>query len=195
MYLYSGTMINVAGWWFGTCLILFPILGIWSCQLTNSYFSEEWLNYQPVWYFNSLMCQVRQITTSHRRFFFAEMIYTEDYANFPQLKSEGGFCHLSSLSSQATVWMILQILLLSVLLVAFMFLVYSQCCRLKQLSDTGAGVSARLLKLIWYLKMVDSQQSESEIINNHKSSTFGKVSVDLLVLITFLRVIPTMANI
>lgn len=35
----------------------------------------------------------------------------------------------------ATVWMILQILLLSVLLVAFMFLVYSQCCRLKQLSD------------------------------------------------------------
>ena len=38
------------GWWFGTWILFFHILGISSSQLTNSYFSEGWLNHQPVSY-------------------------------------------------------------------------------------------------------------------------------------------------
>jgi len=38
-----------AGWWFGTWILwLSIILGMSSSQLTNSYFSEGWLNHQAV---------------------------------------------------------------------------------------------------------------------------------------------------
>ena len=37
----------MAGWWFGTWLLLFHILGMSSSQLTNSYFSEGLFYHQP----------------------------------------------------------------------------------------------------------------------------------------------------
>ena len=38
---------TVPGWWFGTWIVFFHLLGMSSSQLTNSYFSEGWLNHQP----------------------------------------------------------------------------------------------------------------------------------------------------
>jgi len=47
MHIHHTCLYIVSGWWFGT--FLFPyILGISSSQLTKSYFSEGWLNHQPV---------------------------------------------------------------------------------------------------------------------------------------------------
>ena len=47
--------ISETGWWFGTFLF-FHILGISSSQLTNSYFSEEWLNHQPGMEIFEILC-------------------------------------------------------------------------------------------------------------------------------------------
>ena len=43
MAMLNNQMVLITAWWFGTWLWFFQILGISSSQLTNSYFSEGWV--------------------------------------------------------------------------------------------------------------------------------------------------------
>ena len=48
IYTYTSIISNMmTGWWFGTWLLVFHILGITSSQLTNSFFSEGKVYHQP----------------------------------------------------------------------------------------------------------------------------------------------------
>ena len=55
--------ITQTGWWFGCHFLFSHILGISSSQLTDSYFSEKWLNHQAVadWWHIALISPERLV--------------------------------------------------------------------------------------------------------------------------------------